>query len=166
MLMQGCRAGGVRKEGIRRKASGCWLFCTCPMTWGPMLSTGRRVILTVHPFLPCLRTAGRATPPSSTRCLSLFCSHAAPLFHIPPSFPPSSIPSPLPQDPFNEDDWESYTAFTQKDLAQIVGDDLLCTNPVRVQKAIDTKACNALLLKVGCWVCLCVAGGGKWAGNR
>lgn len=31
---------------------------------------------------------------------------------------------------------------------QIVGDDLLCTNPVRVQKAIDTKACNALLLKV------------------
>ena len=33
--------------------------------------------------------------------------------------------------------------------AQIVGDDLLCTNPKRVQKAIDTKACNALLLKVG-----------------
>lgn len=33
-----------------------------------------------------------------------------------------------------------------------MGDDLLCTNPVRVQKAIDTKACNALLLKVGgCW---------------
>jgi hypothetical protein len=53
------------------------------------------------------------------------------------------------QDPFNEDDWESYTAFTARNLAQIVGDDLLCTNPVRVQKAIDTKACNALLLKVG-----------------
>lgn len=53
------------------------------------------------------------------------------------------------QDPFNEDDWESYTAFTTKGLAQIVGDDLLCTNPTRVQKAIDTKACNALLLKVG-----------------
>lgn len=52
------------------------------------------------------------------------------------------------EDPFNEDDWEAYTAFTTKDLAQIVGDDLLCTNPKRVQKAIDTKACNALLLKV------------------
>ena len=29
-----------------------------------------------------------------------------------------------------------------------MGDDLLVTNPERVQKAIDTKACNALLLKV------------------
>lgn len=31
---------------------------------------------------------------------------------------------------------------------QIVGDDLTVTNPVRVQKAIDGKNCNALLLKV------------------
>merc|ERR1712226_76737 len=31
---------------------------------------------------------------------------------------------------------------------QIVGDDLLVTNPKRVQKAIDVGACNALLLKV------------------
>merc|ERR1712039_71532 len=31
---------------------------------------------------------------------------------------------------------------------QIVGDDLLVTNPKRVQKALDCKACNALLLKV------------------
>ena len=31
---------------------------------------------------------------------------------------------------------------------QIVGDDLLVTNPTRVKKAIDEKACNALLLKV------------------
>ena len=31
---------------------------------------------------------------------------------------------------------------------QIVGDDLLVTNPTRVQKAIAEKACNALLLKV------------------
>ena len=31
---------------------------------------------------------------------------------------------------------------------QVVGDDLLVTNPTRVQKAIDGKACNALLLKV------------------
>ncbi|KAI7836164.1 hypothetical protein COHA_009931 [Chlorella ohadii] len=52
------------------------------------------------------------------------------------------------EDPFNEDDWESYGTFTAKGLAQVVGDDLLCTNPTRVQKAIDTKACNALLLKV------------------
>jgi len=31
---------------------------------------------------------------------------------------------------------------------QIVGDDLLVTNPTRVQTGIDKKACNALLLKV------------------
>merc|ERR1712039_998253 len=31
---------------------------------------------------------------------------------------------------------------------QIVGDDLLVTNPTRVRKALDCKACNALLLKV------------------
>ena len=32
--------------------------------------------------------------------------------------------------------------------AQVVGDDLLCTNPKIVQTAIEKKACNALLLKV------------------
>jgi len=54
------------------------------------------------------------------------------------------------EDPFDEDDWDSYTAVTAKmgDQVQIVGDDLLVTNPTRVQKAIDMKACNALLLKV------------------
>ncbi len=31
---------------------------------------------------------------------------------------------------------------------QVVGDDLLVTNPTRVQTAIEKKACNALLLKV------------------
>lgn len=31
---------------------------------------------------------------------------------------------------------------------QVVGDDLLVTNPKRVQQAIEKKACNALLLKV------------------
>merc|ERR1712178_355462 len=34
------------------------------------------------------------------------------------------------------------------DSMQIVGDDLLATNPKRVQKALDCSACNALLLKV------------------
>merc|ERR1711943_116966 len=31
---------------------------------------------------------------------------------------------------------------------QIVGDDLLVTNPSRIKKALEVKACNALLLKV------------------
>lgn len=33
-------------------------------------------------------------------------------------------------------------------MLQIVGDDLLCTNPRIIQTAIEKKACNALLLKV------------------
>ena len=31
---------------------------------------------------------------------------------------------------------------------QIVGDDLLVTNPNRIKKALEVGACNALLLKV------------------
>jgi len=54
------------------------------------------------------------------------------------------------EDPFDQDDWESYSKF-QADIGdgmQIVGDDLLVTNPKRVKAAIEKKACNALLLKV------------------
>lgn len=54
------------------------------------------------------------------------------------------------EDPFDQDDWNSWIKFTAavgQDV-QIVGDDLTVTNPTRVKKAIDTKACNALLLKV------------------
>ena len=50
--------------------------------------------------------------------------------------------------PFDQDDWDSYATLTAGGIAQIVGDDLLCTNPTRVQTAIEKKACDALLLKV------------------
>merc|ERR1719469_1176253 len=54
------------------------------------------------------------------------------------------------EDPFDQDDWEGYTKFMHElgDKVQVVGDDLLVTNPKRVEKAIQEKACNALLLKV------------------
>jgi len=52
------------------------------------------------------------------------------------------------EDPFDQDDWDSYAQLTAGGIAQIVGDDLLCTNPTRVKKSIDMKACDALLLKV------------------
>jgi len=52
------------------------------------------------------------------------------------------------EDPFDQDDWEAWTHFTKNAGIQVVGDDLTVTNPVRVQTAIDKKACNALLLKV------------------
>jgi len=54
------------------------------------------------------------------------------------------------EDPFDQDDFDSYKAMTNSvgETCQIVGDDLLVTNPKRVKKAIDEGACNALLLKV------------------
>lgn len=52
------------------------------------------------------------------------------------------------EDPFDQDDWDAYTALNKDATVQIVGDDLLVTNPKRVQTGIDKKACNALLLKV------------------
>lgn len=52
------------------------------------------------------------------------------------------------EDPFDQDDWDAYTKMTASMPIQIVGDDLLVTNPKRVQTGIDKKACNALLLKV------------------
>jgi enolase len=84
------------------------------------------------------------------------------------------------EDPFDQDDFASYTALTASVKEQIVracgvgaaawrcvlphnvicftgtisrrglqvGDDLLVTNPKRIQTGIEAKACNALLLKV------------------
>jgi len=54
------------------------------------------------------------------------------------------------EDPFDQDDWESYAQLTQRigDKVQIVGDDLLVTNPSRIKLGLEKKACNALLLKV------------------
>uniref|UniRef100_A0A0E0M5T9 phosphopyruvate hydratase n=1 Tax=Oryza punctata TaxID=4537 RepID=A0A0E0M5T9_ORYPU len=54
------------------------------------------------------------------------------------------------EDPFDQDDWEHYAKMTAEigEQVQIVGDDLLVTNPTRVAKAIQEKSCNALLLKV------------------
>ncbi|MCP4787384.1 MAG: phosphopyruvate hydratase [Fuerstiella sp.] len=54
------------------------------------------------------------------------------------------------EDPLAENDWKHWPAMRAAlgDLAITVGDDLLCTNPARIQRAIDTNSCNALLLKV------------------
>lgn len=53
------------------------------------------------------------------------------------------------EDPFYEDGWESWKKLTAEfgNQVVIVGDDLLATNPKRVQKAIAEKACNAVLIK-------------------
>lgn len=55
----------------------------------------------------------------------------------------------LIEDPFQEDAWESWKKLreTFQDQVTVVGDDLLATNPKRVQKAIAENACNAILVK-------------------
>mgnify|MGYP002864270022 FL=1 len=52
------------------------------------------------------------------------------------------------EDPFDQDDFENTGLLTGSGVCQVVGDDLLVTNPERVATAIEAKACNALLLKV------------------
>ena len=54
------------------------------------------------------------------------------------------------EDPFDQDDFKAYQRIQERlgGKIQIVGDDLLVTNTKRIQKAIDMKLCNALLLKV------------------
>lgn len=54
------------------------------------------------------------------------------------------------EDGLAEDDWAGWAMLTEAigDRCQIVGDDLLVTNPTRVQRAIDGNSCNALLTKV------------------
>lgn len=53
------------------------------------------------------------------------------------------------EDPLYEDDWLGWEIITQtlQENTMIVGDDLLCTNYKRVTKAIQEKACNAILVK-------------------
>jgi enolase len=54
------------------------------------------------------------------------------------------------EDGLAQDDWESWKLITKEigDKIQIVGDDLLVTNPERVRRGIKEKACNALLVKL------------------
>ena len=54
------------------------------------------------------------------------------------------------EDPVDENDWEGFTKITQKlgNKIQLVGDDLFVTNKKYLQKGIDLKAGNAILIKV------------------
>jgi enolase len=54
------------------------------------------------------------------------------------------------EDGLSEDDWEGWRAMNEKigPRAMTIGDDLLVTNVKRLKKAIEEKACNAVLIKV------------------
>ena len=54
------------------------------------------------------------------------------------------------EDPFAEEDWPAWAAFTDAvgDEVQIVGDDIFVTNPERIARGIRERSANALLVKV------------------
>jgi enolase len=54
------------------------------------------------------------------------------------------------EDPLDEEDWEGWSVITKVigDKVQLVGDDLFVTNSERLQRGIDRKAANSLLVKV------------------
>ncbi len=54
------------------------------------------------------------------------------------------------EDGLAEDDWAGYELMTKKmgDKMQIVGDDLFVTNPIRLQKGINTNVANSILVKI------------------
>ena len=52
------------------------------------------------------------------------------------------------EDPFAEDDWESWKKLTKNTKIQIVGDDLFTTNTKRLKKGIQEKSANAILIKL------------------
>lgn len=60
------------------------------------------------------------------------------------NYPISSI-----EDGLAEDDWAGWRALTEKlgKKVQLVGDDLLVTNPTLLQRGIDESAANAILIK-------------------
>ena len=53
------------------------------------------------------------------------------------------------EDPFAEDDWESWSSFMQiaPKNVQVLGDDLLTTNSDRLERAINQKSANSILIK-------------------
>lgn len=60
------------------------------------------------------------------------------------------------EDPFDEESWRDWSTFRQQmddsnssfKKLMLVGDDLFVTNPERLQKGIETKAANSILVKL------------------
>ncbi len=53
------------------------------------------------------------------------------------------------EDPLDQEDWAGWTELSHALPASvmIIGDDLIATNAKRLQKAIDNKSCNAVIVK-------------------
>ncbi|KAL5973539.1 Beta-enolase [Asimina triloba] len=61
------------------------------------------------------------------------------------------------EEPFDKDDWEHTKIFSSLGICQaclVVGDELLMSNPKRIERATKESACNALLLKFPEAICI------------
>lgn len=58
------------------------------------------------------------------------------------------FPIVLLEDPFHEEDWDSWAELVRTCDIEIVGDTLLASNPERVLLAHEKQACNAVQLKI------------------
>lgn len=54
------------------------------------------------------------------------------------------------EDGMDQEDWDGWIKFMEKfgEYHQVVGDDLLTTNPTRISKGIELGACNSVLIKL------------------
>jgi enolase len=54
------------------------------------------------------------------------------------------------EDGMGEQDWNGWQIHTEQlgGKIELIGDDLLCTNPAILQEAIDKKFCNSILIKL------------------
>ena len=54
------------------------------------------------------------------------------------------------EDGLAEDDWDGWTNLMDRlgDRCQLVGDDLLVTNPQRIERAIESRSANSVLIKL------------------
>ena len=60
----------------------------------------------------------------------------------------SNYPIKSIEDPFAEDEWESWKKLTENSNIQIVGDDLYVTNLERLKKGFLNLSSNAILIKL------------------
>jgi enolase len=54
------------------------------------------------------------------------------------------------EDGLSEEDWEGWAKLTERlgNRVQLVGDDLFVTNPARLERGIEAKCANSILIKV------------------
>lgn len=53
------------------------------------------------------------------------------------------------EDPYDDESWDEWVSLTNLlgSTIMIVGDDLITTNPERIRKAVNLRACNAVIIK-------------------